>query len=121
MKNLAPSEIVTDVDATVFAEPWEARAFAIAVMLTGGKGFSWNEFRERLIAEIAEADAGQEGGAGTDDNPGQYYECWLVALEQVLCAKSMLGAEEIDRRADAIAASPPAPTKAQSRGPIKVA
>jgi nitrile hydratase accessory protein len=121
MKNLAPAEIVTEVEATVFAEPWEARAFAIALTLSGGKGFSWNEFRERLIAEIAQADVAHEGGAGTDDNPGQYYECWLAALEQVLCAKSLLGAEEIERRAAAIAASPPAPTKAQSRGPIKIA
>jgi nitrile hydratase accessory protein len=121
MKNLAPAEIVTEVEATVFAEPWEARAFAIALTLSSGKGFSWNEFRDRLIAEIAQADTAHEGGAGIDSHPGQYYECWLAALEQVLCAKSMLGAEEIERRAAAIAASPPAPTKAQSRGPIKVA
>jgi nitrile hydratase accessory protein len=122
MRNLAPAEIVTEVEATVFAEPWEARAFAIALTLSGGKGFSWNEFRDRLIAEIAQADAAHEGGAGgIDSHSGQYYECWLAALEQVLCAKSLLGAEEIDRRADAIAASPPAPTKAQSRGPIKIA
>lgn len=112
--------IVTDVEATVFAEPWEARAFAIAVTLSGGKGFSWDEFRDRLIAEIAQTDAAREGrtGHGTDE---PYYECWLAALEQILCAKSLLGAEEIDRRAAAIAASPPAPTKAQSRGPIKIA
>jgi nitrile hydratase accessory protein len=121
MKTLAPAEIVSDVDATVFAEPWEARAFAIALTLSGGKCFSWDEFRNRLIAEIAQADAVHESRAGTDANAGQYYECWLAALEQVLCANSLLGAEEIDRRAAAIAASPPAPTKAQSRGPIKIA
>ena len=34
MKNLAPAEIVTEVEATVFAEPWEARAFAIALTLS---------------------------------------------------------------------------------------
>lgn len=121
MKTRAPAEIVTDVAATVFAEPWEARAFAIAVTLSGGKRFSWDEFRDRLIAEIAQADAVSESRADTDSNPGQYYECWLAALEQVLCAKSLLGAEGIERRAAAIAASPPARTKAQSRGPIKVA
>src|SRR6202043_130226 len=69
MKSLAPAEIVTEVEATVFAEPGEARAFAIALTLSGGKGFSWNEFRERLIAEIAQADAAHAGGAGTDANP----------------------------------------------------
>jgi nitrile hydratase accessory protein len=121
MKTLAPAEIVTDVEATVFAEPWEARAFAIALTLSGGKRFSWDEFRDRLIAQIAQADAVHQGRAGTDSNLGQYYECWLAALEQVLCAKSLLGAEEIERRSATIAASPPAPTKMQSRGPIKVA
>lgn len=121
MKTVALAEIATEVEATVFAEPWEARAFAIALTLSGGKRFSWDEFRERLIAEIAQADAADEGRGSSDADPGQYYECWLAALEQVLRAKSLLGAEEIDRRAAAIAASPPAPTKAQSRGPIKVA
>jgi nitrile hydratase accessory protein len=120
MKSRAPIEIVTEVEETTFAEPWEARAFAIALMLSGGKRFSWDEFRDRLIAEIAQADAAREGRAGSDTNE-PYYECWLAALEQVLYAKSLLGAEEIDRRAAAIASSPPAPTKAQSRGPIKIA
>jgi nitrile hydratase accessory protein len=112
--------IITDVEATVFAEPWEARAFAIALTLSSGKRFSWDEFRDRLIAEIAQADAVHKGSAASDANE-PYYECWLAALEQVLCAKSLLGAEEIDRRAEAIAASPPAPTKASSRGPIRIA
>jgi nitrile hydratase accessory protein len=120
MKTLAHASIVTDVQATVFAEPWEARAFAIALTLSGGKRFSWDEFRDRLIAEIGRADAAHEGSAGSDPNE-PYYESWLAALEQVLCAKSLLGADEIDRRAAAIAASPPAPTKALSRGPIKIA
>jgi nitrile hydratase accessory protein len=120
MKTLAFPAIVTDGEAVVFAEPWEARAFAIALTLSGGKRFSWDEFRDRLIAEIAQADAAHEGRAGSATNE-QYYKCWLAALEQVLCAKSLLGAEEIDLRAAAIAASPPAPTKALSRGPIKIA
>jgi nitrile hydratase accessory protein len=121
MKSHGPIEIVTEVEATTFAEPWEARAFAIALALSGGKRFSWDEFRDRLIAEIAQADAASEDRAGGDTKRGQYYECWLAALEQVLRAKSLLGAEEIDRRAAAIAASPPAPTKTQTRGPIKIA
>lgn len=121
MKSHTPVEIVTDVEATVFAEPWEARAFAIALTLSGGKGFSWDEFRDRLIAEIARDDATSKSRGSSDADASRYYECWLAALEQVLCAKSFLGIEEIDRRAAAIAASPPAPTKAQSRGPIRIA
>ena len=98
----------------VFAEPWEARAFALALTLSAGGKFSWDEFREHLIAEIAAAEA--TAGPG-----GHYYECWLAALEKLLREKSLLKGEEIERRADAIAASTPAPTKAKGRGPIRIA
>jgi nitrile hydratase accessory protein len=116
----------TDPDhaEAVFAEPWEARAFALALTLSGGGQFTWDEFRDRLIAEIARADAAatRDGHVVAADSPrGPYYECWLAALEQLLREKAVLSADEIERRAAAIAASPPAPTKAQSRGPIRVA
>jgi nitrile hydratase accessory protein len=109
----------------VFAEPWEARAFALAVTLSGGERFAWDDFRDLLIAEIAAGDAAATNAAPArlpdDTAAAPYYERWLAALEKILCAKAMLNAEEIDRRAAAIAASPPAPTKAQGRGPIKIA
>lgn len=117
LKELMRSRTLSD--DVVFAEPWEARAFAMAVTLFEGGRFSWNEFRERLIEEIARADS----AAALRDAPveGAYYECWLRALEKLLGAKGILSAAEIERRAEAIAASPPAPTKALSRGPIKIA
>jgi nitrile hydratase accessory protein len=108
----------------VFAEPWEARAFALALTLGQGGQFSWDEFRDRLIAEIAKADAAtsRDGQAPVADSPrGPYYECWLAALERLLREKALLNSDEIERRAAAIAASPPAPTKAKSRGPIRIA
>jgi nitrile hydratase accessory protein len=97
----------------VFAEPWEARAFALAVTLCQAGRFSWDEFRDRLITEIARADAAaSEAG---------YYECWLAALEDVVRGKALLDGAEIEDRAAAIAASPPARTRALSRGPIRIA
>jgi nitrile hydratase accessory protein len=107
-------------DDVVFAEPWEARAFAMAVTLFENGRFSWNEFREHLVEEIARADS----AAALGDAPveaGAYYECWLRALEKLLGARGILSAAEIERRAEAIAASPPAPNKALSRSPIKIA
>src|SRR5260370_37397115 len=88
----------------VFAEPWEARAFAMAMTLFDGGRFSRNEFRERLVEEIDRADA----AAALRDAPvegGAYYVCWLRALEKLLGAKGILSAAATDRRAEAIAAS----------------
>jgi nitrile hydratase accessory protein len=100
-----------------FAAPWEARAFALAHALAEQNCFTWDEFRDRLIAEIAKADA----AIATGGNAPGYYECWLVALEASITARAIATAGEIDRHADRIAANPPMPTKAISTGPIKVA
>ena len=99
-----------------FAEPWQARAFALALALAlADRGaFAWNDFRDRLIAEIAAAEKAEEAGAG-------YYDCWLRALEAVLGAKRIAAAGEIDRAAGVIAANPPAATRALTAGPIVIA
>jgi nitrile hydratase accessory protein len=55
-----------------FTEPWQARAFALAVVTAERLDVPWDEFRDRLKAAIAE-------------RPGQpYYEAWLDALEQLV-------------------------------------
>jgi len=101
----------------VFNEPWEARAFALALALAEGGRFEWEEFRQRLIAEIASADAASsDGGSGST-----YYEAWLRALETTVAAKGIASISEIDRSSGFIAAHPPEPTRAVSRGPVKVA
>ncbi|MGH7836231.1 MAG: nitrile hydratase accessory protein, partial [Candidatus Binataceae bacterium] len=84
-----------------FAEPWEARAFALALDLAARESLEWEEFRQRLIAQIARADA--EAAAGRD--AAGYYECWLVALEAAIRAKGHASLAEIDRRAESIAAN----------------
>src|SRR5882724_9308333 len=56
----------------VFAEPWEARAFALALETVERLGLPWDAFRERLIAAIAE------------DSDRPYYESWLAALERLV-------------------------------------
>ena len=37
----------------VFAEPWESRAFGLALALHDGGAFEWEDFRQELIATIA--------------------------------------------------------------------
>src|SRR5215217_2112708 len=39
----------------IFAEPWEGRAFGMALALNEGRCYPWEDFRRRLIAQIAEA------------------------------------------------------------------
>ncbi len=70
----------------VFQEPWEGRAFGLAVAL-GDRGlYPWEAFRSRLIAAIAEADR------------RAYYESWLAALEMVLVERRILTPSEIEER-----------------------
>jgi nitrile hydratase accessory protein len=106
-------QVANEATDAVFAEPWEARAFALALMLSHAGRFEWKEFSANLIAEIAAADASASGAS--------YYEAWLIALERSICDKGILAPAEIDERAAAIAASPPARTKARSSGPINIA
>jgi cobaltochelatase CobN len=74
----------------VFAEPWEGRAFGMAVALNESRCYPWEDFRRRLIAEIAAADAGGDG-------PG-YYERWLAAFEQLLSEQGLVSHAELDER-----------------------
>ena len=70
----------------VFAEPWEAQAFAMAVQLNEAGLFTWSEWAEMLGREIA----------AMPDRP--YYESWLAALESILGAKSVIGDAERQTR-----------------------
>ena len=80
----------------VFEAPWEGRAFGLAVAMSDRRHFGWEEFRERLVGEIAQAEACGEGSS--------YYERWLAALESLLIARGLVTAEELDARTAACAA-----------------
>ncbi len=72
-------------DDRPFTEPWQARAFAMAVVAAERMGADWDEFRDRLKAAIA---------AGPADRP--YYEAWMDALERLADdeARGRVGAPE---------------------------
>src|SRR6266508_5466186 len=61
----------TDGDVTL-SEPWQGRVVALALETLHSLELGWEDFRRRLIAAIA------------DDPHGQYYNSWLVALEQLV-------------------------------------
>lgn len=81
------------LDEPVFAEPWQAEAFALVVALHERGLFTWAEWAEALSAEVKSPDA---AGDGHD-----YYEHWLSALEKLLAAKGVAGRPEVDALAGA--------------------
>jgi cobaltochelatase CobN len=74
----------------VFEAPWEGRIFGLAVALSDRQAFAWDEFRDRLAAEIAIAEEQVDGSS--------YYERWLASFERLLLETSVLSAEELDAR-----------------------
>lgn len=74
----------------VFATPWEARAFGLAVALQEGGAYEWREFSAALSAEISRAE--RAGDSST------YYERWLLGLENLLIANGVVTTAEISVR-----------------------
>jgi nitrile hydratase accessory protein len=80
-----------DREGPVFAEPWQASAFALAVHLSERGVFAWSEWSAALGHEIEAAAHGPEEGAA-------YYHRWLDALERLCREKGLVNAVEISRR-----------------------
>jgi cobaltochelatase CobN len=74
----------------VFEAPWEGRIFGMAVAMCDGREFSWDDFRDRLVLEIAEAE--RHG-----DTSG-YYERWLASFERFLLETGAVSLDELDAR-----------------------
>ena len=87
----------------VFAEPWESRAFGMAVSLYETGMFSWPQFQAVLIARIARSQ-----GTGRGRAHWKYYEHWLGALEDVLADGGAVLADDITTRARLLAQRPTA-------------
>ena len=83
-----------DEGGPVFAEPWQAQAFALAVKLSEQGHFTWKEWASALADELkAAADRGQP------DDGSHYYEHWLTALERLVTAKGLTDtASLLDRK-----------------------
>lgn len=84
-----PAEANSDApDAPVFAEPWQAQAFALAVALHERGLFTWSEWAEALSREVSRPDAAPDGS--------DYYRHWLNALETLIAQKGVAGTELVD-------------------------
>ncbi len=73
-----------DEEGPVFAEPWQAQAFALAVKLSEQGHFTWKEWAAALADELkAAADRGEP------DDGSQYYHHWVAALERLVTEKGL--------------------------------
>jgi nitrile hydratase accessory protein len=79
-----------DAGGPVFAEPWQAQAFAMALALHQKGLFTWVEWAQVLSEQIVAAQA--EGDADLGDT---YYRHWLAALEALVAAKGASTFDEL--------------------------
>ena len=80
----------------VFAEPWQAQAFAMTLQLHQRGLFTWPEWAAALSTQIQRAQQ-----AGDADLGPSYYDHWLAALEALTAAKGAAPADELARCARA--------------------
>lgn len=85
-----------DEGGPVFAEPWQAQAFALALRLSAQGHFTWTEWADALGAELAAAAA-----RGEPDDGSRYYEHWLAALEHLATQKKLTERAALGERKEA--------------------
>jgi nitrile hydratase accessory protein len=74
----------------VFAEPWQAQAFALVLQLHAQGAFTWSEWAAELSRELA--------AAGPNDDGSRYYDHLLAALERLAISKCLTAEPELARR-----------------------
>ena len=101
----------------VFDAPWQGRAFGMARVLCEAGVFSWDEFRELLISNIAIWDQQYRGQPAVHDEPvddepvhnkpvddkpvyneNVYYEIFLQSLSMLLANKNLYAEAELTVR-----------------------
>ncbi len=92
--SLCPGLPLGDDGGPVFAEPWQAQAFAMTLQLHERGLFSWPEWAAALTAQVRAAQA-----AGDADLGDTYYRHWLAALEALVALKQASSADELARYA----------------------
>ena len=89
-------QLPRDEGGPVFAEPWQAQAFALAVKLSEQGHFTWKEWAAALADELkSSADRGEP------DDGSHYYEHWLLTLERLVTAKGLSNAATMLARKEA--------------------
>ncbi|WP_432343445.1 nitrile hydratase accessory protein [Shinella yambaruensis] len=70
----------------VFAEPWQAQAFAMTVRLHERGVFTWGEWAEALSREVHRPGRAADGA--------DYFDCWVAALSSLLAVRGVASEAE---------------------------
>jgi nitrile hydratase accessory protein len=84
-----------------FEQPWELRAFALAVAAHEGGSYAWPQFQQALVESIARWESAPAG-----QRPWSYYEHWVTALERVLSGQGVLDSAALDDATHGVLATP---------------
>ena len=85
-----------DDNGPVFAEPWQAQVFALAVELSRQGHFTAKEWAATLGEELKASAA-----RGEPDDGSHYYDSWLAALERLVTQKQLSSAEALQATKEA--------------------
>lgn len=85
-----------DEEGPVFAEPWQAQAFAMAVKLSEQGHFTWKEWAAALADELKAA-----ANRGEPDDGSHYYHHWLAALERLVTERGLMDQSALLARKEA--------------------
>lgn len=89
------------LDRHSFETPWSARAFGVTLAAAEAGLFTLAEFQRALIGRIGvHEQAGQK-----IDSDEIYYECWIGALVDLLCAKGLIASEALATAEEGIRAA----------------
>ena len=91
-----PPDPVSSPTDPVFAEPWQARAFALALKLSEQGHFTWDEWTAALARELKAVAA-----RGDPDDGSRYYHHWLAALETLVIKKGLANPTAMSERKEA--------------------
>ena len=77
--------------APVFDAPWQARAFALTVLLHQRGAFTWPEWAAALAEVCRTQGPGQDG----------YYAAWVEALQRLLAARGLAAPDAVAEMTEA--------------------
>lgn len=86
---LALPRLPRDAEGPVFAEPWQAQAFALTLKLHATGAFTWTEWAQALSEQLK---------ADPDDDGSRYYDHWLAALEGLVTARGLASTASLAER-----------------------